>query len=144
MAASTPNKLALWRPMLAFTIVGGLAALVTMTPDCGCPPPPSREPMPSLDERTLWHLQNQGSDLSRPTEVRHILRADCGDVPRVTARLRDAGYRTEDSGPHADGTCMVVAVHEMIPNVENLAAARDELEELAPGAVQTGWDAKGR
>lgn len=140
-----PNRFAWWRPLVAVGILGTVLTLALTTNDCGCTPPPRQRTaleQRQLDHLTLHHLREQGGDLSRPTEVRHALTTpDCDELTALLERLHAQGYRTEHSGPYDDGKCLVVAIHDIVPTLEAIAAARDELQRIAPAAEHTGWEA---
>ena len=85
------------------------------------------------------------SDVSKPHRVLHFLYVPDSDAANAVAlELRQGGFRTEVR-PGADGVnWLVLALHEIVPSEEKLAALRRSMGELvAPyGGEYDGWEAE--
>lgn len=104
-----------------------------------------------MDQDVIARLKNNGSDVTKPTDIVHylyiLLRRDAEEASR---RSHAAAYRAaveEPLGKLPNGTTekrySVVAHQTAVPSIENIRRARAFFEALARrfGGEYDGWEA---
>lgn len=110
------------------------------------PPGPLPPNIDSLDFQTLQALEDQGSDLSRPTDVIFYLYYEAeGDARTAGRELQAIGFRVRGSlsrGPHREW--MVSASRRMLVNFRTIGDTNLLMQHLAKkyDGEYDGWEAK--
>jgi len=96
------------------------------------------------DRRVIEQLRRSGSDLSRPSRLRHYLYGRTkGDAEHLAERLREDGYQVTVRPAAKGKDWLALATNRMVLTPESIRETRGKLESLAAsiGAEYDGWEA---
>ena len=95
-----------------------------------------------IDERMLFHLKNQGSDLSKPHEIEFFLYLPSQfAAEEVALHIRGCGFAVEVKEPSDGMGWLCFATKTMIPKLSDLHEIRRDFNSLTAswGGDYDGW-----
>lgn len=101
----------------------------------------------AADQATLDQLRTAGSNLAKPTEIRHYLYVPSQDAANLAGKdLTSQGYTVtvdRSAAPKPGQEWLVLAIRTVLPRMEYLRASRASFAALAAkySGMYDGWEA---